>query len=186
MVGDEGAGEELTVGRLARRFGLARSTLLYYDRIGVLRPSARSAAGYRLYDAGDVERLARVCHFREVGLPLDVVRGLLDGPDDVTSALAERLVALDRQAAELERQRQAILAYLGGDGTRRAEQFTALLAAVGVDADQRARWHAAFEQADPAEHQALLEFLRLPPGAVSRIREASRMGQRRSRSTSVS
>ena len=130
MVGDEGAGEELTVGRLARRFGLARSTLLYYDRIGVLRPSARSAAGYRLYDAGDVERLARVCHFREVGLPLDVVRGLLDGPDDVTSALAERLVALDRQAAELERQRQAILAYLGGDGTRRAEQFTALLAAV--------------------------------------------------------
>ena len=54
MVGDGGAGGELTVGRLARRFGLARSTLLYYDRIGVLRPSARSAAGYRLYDAGDV------------------------------------------------------------------------------------------------------------------------------------
>lgn len=48
----------VTVGVLARRFGLARSTLLYYDRLGLLRPSSRSRAGYRSYSPAD-ERKAR-------------------------------------------------------------------------------------------------------------------------------
>jgi hypothetical protein len=39
----------LTIGRLAERFGLSRSTLLYYDSIELLSPSARSDANYRLY-----------------------------------------------------------------------------------------------------------------------------------------
>ncbi len=39
----------ITIGRLARRFGLSRSTLLYYDSIGLLSPSTRSAKDYRLY-----------------------------------------------------------------------------------------------------------------------------------------
>ena len=46
-----------TVGRLARRFGLSRSTLLYYDSVGLLRPSDRSPAGYRLYTEKDLSRL---------------------------------------------------------------------------------------------------------------------------------
>jgi len=43
---------------LAGLFGLSRSTLLYYDRIGLLSPSARSESGYRLYSAADRERFA--------------------------------------------------------------------------------------------------------------------------------
>lgn len=187
---------ELTVGRLAARFRLSRSTLLYYDRVGVLSPSGRSAAGYRLYDAGDVQRLAMICEYRRVGLPLETIRRVLADPDDVAGALAVRLVALDREAREVQRQRRAILDYLGDTQAPPAERFTALLAAVGVDADQRDRWHAAFEQADPAEHQELLEFLRLPQASIAQIRaRASAMAaaepqggarQRRSSSSSVS
>lgn len=157
----------------------------------MLTPSVRSAAGYRLYDPDDVRRLARVCEYRGVGLPLDAVRRVLDEADDVAAALAVRLAALDREAREVQRQRRAILAYLDDTRTPPADRFTALLAAVGMDDQQRARWHAAFERADPAEHQELLEFLRLPEESITRIREQARaaeprQGQRRSSSTNVS
>ena len=49
----------LTVGRLAKRFGLSRSTLLYYDRLGLLCPSGRSGGDYRLYEDADAQRLDR-------------------------------------------------------------------------------------------------------------------------------
>ena len=48
-----------TVGHLARSFGLSRSTLLYYDSIGLCKPSGRSAANYRTYTEKDRERLGR-------------------------------------------------------------------------------------------------------------------------------
>ena len=46
-----------TVSKIAQRFGLSRSTLLYYDRIGLLSPSGRSPGDYRLYDQADCDRL---------------------------------------------------------------------------------------------------------------------------------
>ena len=60
-----------TVGALGRRFGLSRSALLYYDQIGLLVPSARSSAGYRLYTEEDAQRLERICLFRNAGLALE-------------------------------------------------------------------------------------------------------------------
>lgn len=163
----------------------------------MLRPSVRSSAGYRLYGPDDVARLARICEYRRVGLPLDAVRRVLEEADDVAAALAVRLAALDREAREVQRQRRAILDYLDDTRAAPAARFTALLAAVGMDDEQRARWHAAFERADPAEHQELLEFLRLPEESIARVRAQARAagqspgespgeGQRRSRSTSVS
>lgn len=157
----------------------------------MLRPSARSAAGYRLYGGDDVRRLARICEYRRLGLSLEAVRRVLDAADDdgVAGALAVRLAALDAQVRELRGQRRAILDYLDDTRTPPAERFTTLLAAVGVDADQRSRWHAAFERADPAEHQELLEFLRLPDESIAEIRARARAAgtsQRRSQSTSVS
>jgi len=49
-----------TVGSLARSFGLSRSTLLYYDSIGLCKPSGRSAANYRTYTENDRAR-CRCC-----------------------------------------------------------------------------------------------------------------------------
>lgn len=45
---------------LGKRFGLSRSTLLYYDRIGLLQPSGRTEAGYREYTRSDADRLERI------------------------------------------------------------------------------------------------------------------------------
>ena len=49
--------EHLTVGRVAALAGVTVRTLHHYDEIGLVRPSARTAAGYRACSAGDVERL---------------------------------------------------------------------------------------------------------------------------------
>jgi hypothetical protein len=64
-----GVEEHLTVGRVAGLAGVTVRTLHHYDEIGLVRPSARTAAGYRAYSAGDVERLREVAErwFSHVG-----------------------------------------------------------------------------------------------------------------------
>jgi DNA-binding transcriptional MerR regulator len=47
-------------------------TFHHYDRLGLLRPSARTSSGHRLYDEGDVDRLYRIVALRELNLPLEV------------------------------------------------------------------------------------------------------------------
>jgi DNA-binding transcriptional MerR regulator len=55
-------------------------TLHHYDEIGLLNPSARTAAGYRLYSDEDLERLQRILLYREVGFALDEIGDLVDDP----------------------------------------------------------------------------------------------------------
>ena len=70
--------ETYRISELARRFGLSRSTLLYYDRLGLLRPSGRSQADYRQYSEDDLSRLERICFFRQAGLSLAEIARLLE------------------------------------------------------------------------------------------------------------
>jgi len=100
-----------TVGVLARAAGLARSTLLYYDRIGLLPPSRRSTAGYRLYGEDARARLETIRTYRSVGLGLREIRALLDSRGGRTAAiLTERLDRLNHEIAGLrEQQRKGVL-----------------------------------------------------------------------------
>lgn len=59
-----------TVGYLVKHFALSRSTLLYYNKIGLLIPSGRSAANYRLYTEADVKKMRQITLFKEAGLAL--------------------------------------------------------------------------------------------------------------------
>ena len=61
----------LTLGRLARATGLARSSLLHYEALGLLQPRARSDSGYRLYGEAEVQRLQAIRRYREAGLSLE-------------------------------------------------------------------------------------------------------------------
>ena len=69
-----------SVGDVARTSGVTVRTLHHYDEIGLLRPSGRSAAGYRQYDDGDLERLQEVLFYRELGFGLDEITGLVEVP----------------------------------------------------------------------------------------------------------
>lgn len=174
---DVGGSEELTVGRLAARFGLSRTTLLYYDRLGLLRPSARSAAGYRLYDADDVARLATICRLRQAGLPLAEIGRVLDAATpQLVAALAVRLAELGDQIEALRARQRTILGALAagreGDRTWSIDKVTlvALLDGAGIGSDRQRAWHATAEGVDPDLHRRLLESLDLSADEVARIR----------------
>jgi DNA-binding transcriptional MerR regulator len=70
----------VNVGEVAALAGVTVRTLHHYDRIGLLTPSERTAAGYRRYTPADLDRLHRVLVYRELGFPLEEIATLLDDP----------------------------------------------------------------------------------------------------------
>jgi MerR family transcriptional regulator, thiopeptide resistance regulator len=170
-----------TVGQVARRFRIARSTLLYYDAIGLLPPSRRSAANYRLYSDRDIERMERIDLYRRAGLPLESIRELLrTGADSAAAVLERHLIDVGRQIDALRTQQQVIVRLLSTDKTlmRRGgmnkERWIALLSTAGLDREAMNRWHAEFERTSPAAHAAFLEWLGITPAEIVRIRALSR------------
>ena len=170
----------ITIRQMAARFGLSRSTLLYYDRIGLLRPDYRTSAGYRLYNAADRKRLELICRFRSAGLSLARIERLLERPQPtrsaLTAALHGRLTALNREIAALRRQQQVVVNLLQQAGsTRRTRlmdkpRWIALLRAAGMDDAEMRRWHVEFERQSPEAHQDFLESLGLPAAEIRQIR----------------
>ncbi|MGA0587565.1 MerR family transcriptional regulator [Dyella sp. KRB-257] len=100
----------LTVGELAKRCGLTVRTLHHYDAIGLLRPSSRSGAGYRLYGQADIERLHRIQALRQLGLPLADIGHALSGPQPPLAGVVDRQIAqLDRDLADATRLRERLV-----------------------------------------------------------------------------
>ncbi|MEV4758376.1 MerR family transcriptional regulator [Micromonospora sp. NPDC049559] len=105
----------LTVGQVSTRLGVTVRALHHWDEIGLARPSLRTAAGYRLYTAADLERLQRIVGYREIGLGLDGIRDILDeSAVDVPAALraqraqvAHRIDRLQQLSAGLDRMIEA-------------------------------------------------------------------------------
>ena len=100
------------ISELARRFGLSRSTLLYYHRIGLLCPSGRTEANYRCYTEQDLARLERICTYRAAGISLEQIADLLGTPPEQSTILAQRLSEISREMAELNAQRKLVSAML--------------------------------------------------------------------------
>lgn len=100
---DMGTREDLlTVGQVAERLGVTVRTLHHYDEVGLVRPSERSAAGYRLYTAEDLTRLQHVVVYRRLGFALEEVAQLLDHPESVEQHLRRQRDAVTQRMAELQ------------------------------------------------------------------------------------
>jgi DNA-binding transcriptional MerR regulator len=92
----------MTVGDVAGRTGVTVRTLHHYDRIGLLVPSHRSAAGYRLYTEADLIRLQHVVVYRRLGFGLHQITALLGDPRaDVTEHLRRQRAAVSGQLEKL-------------------------------------------------------------------------------------
>ncbi|WP_437991598.1 MerR family transcriptional regulator [Sorangium sp. So ce145] len=100
----------LKVGDLARQTGLSVRTLHYYEEIGLLAPSHRTASGHRMYSAGDVARLQQIKSLRELGFSLEQIAACLDQPgfsplqtvELHLSRLREQIALEQRLCARLE------------------------------------------------------------------------------------
>jgi len=170
----------LTVTRLARECKLSRSTVLYYESIGLLRRPRRSDGNYRVYTAQDLDRLRQICVYRDAGLALADIRAVLDARDgDAAAVLRRRMVELN---VEIERMREhqrsiARLLKLGKEIEMVTKQkWTAIMSAPGFSVHDLKRWHKEFEKSAPAEHQEFLEFLHIPQDEIQTIRAWSAKG----------
>lgn len=106
----------VTIGEAACAAGVAATALRYYDREGLLEPSERTRAGYRLYDAQAVERVQFIRSAQSVGFALDDIRRLLelDAANvrtcraEVQPPLEHRIADIDHKIQDLKRVRAAL------------------------------------------------------------------------------
>lgn len=99
----------LKVGELAKRCGLTVRTLHHYDTLGLLTPSARSDAGYRLYDRSDVARLHQIQALRRFGMSLTDIGTWLARPDvPLASLITRQIDMLTHQIDEAARLRDRL------------------------------------------------------------------------------
>ena len=110
----------MRVAELASVVGVRPDTMRYYERAGLLPPPERTAAGYRQYDAGAVDRLRFIQGAQRLGLRLEDIRDLLAVRDTGTcpcepagELLARRLTELDEEMVRLAELRSQMVAMLG-------------------------------------------------------------------------
>jgi len=131
----------MTTGELARRAGVKPSTVRYYERAGVLPEPARTAAGYRVYTAEDVERLRFVQRAQALGFTLAEITGLLalavsEVDCDAVRVRAEAHRAdVEAKLRDLERVRGALDVLIAACHDRRATAPCPILDALRHDDD---------------------------------------------------
>ena len=124
------------IGELARATGLTVRTLHHYDSLGLLRPSERSPAGYRLYGAEDVVRLQKIVSLRQLGFSLDAIRDCLDTPGLSLGRVLEMHLASARerlsQAEGLVRRLEAAAERLRTNGAATSEELIQTMEAINM------------------------------------------------------
>jgi len=94
----------MTVGEVAKKVEITVRTLQYYDKEGILSPSAESEGGRRLYTDKDVVKLYQVLSLKSLGFSLDDIKNRLlslDTPEEVAEALTHQAGAVRRKMASL-------------------------------------------------------------------------------------
>ena len=122
----------LTVKQVSELSGVSIRTLQYYDNIGLLTPSERTEAGYRLYEEEQLATLQEILLFRELEFPLKEIKAILESPaHDREKALRqqvelltlkkERLEGLIRLADDLRHERKTTMDFTAFDKTKLEE-----------------------------------------------------------------
>jgi DNA-binding transcriptional MerR regulator len=102
-----------SVGQVAQLSGVTVRTLHHYDEIGLLAPTGRTAAGYRVYANADLARLRWILFYRELGFALDEIATILADPDVGShlrrqhTLLRERIARLSAMVAAVEKEMEA-------------------------------------------------------------------------------
>ncbi len=171
----------LRVSQIARRFGLSRTTILYYESCGLLKPGHRTSANYRLYGEKEARVLEQICLYRSVGLSVSSIRAMLANPEtDVATLLRRRLRELDSDISRLREHQRVILRLLQSKSILRRtknmtkDKWVSIMKAAGFSEDDMRRWHREFEKAAPEDHNEFLAYLHIPAAEIKSIREWSR------------
>ncbi|MCM3849631.1 MerR family DNA-binding transcriptional regulator [Pseudonocardia sp. DR1-2] len=170
----------MLIGEVARRSGVSVRMLRHYDAVGLLRPTGRTAGGYREYSPDDVRRLFHVEGLRTLGLSLAQVGEALHDPGFDPSALVADLVRATEERLEQDRELLARLRTVdaAGPGTwAEVVDVVGLLRAFGSPTAghrQQAALAAGDGPALPAEVLARTLLAETDPHAAGALRWALR------------
>jgi DNA-binding transcriptional MerR regulator len=174
-----------TIGQMAKRYRLSRSTLLYYDTIGLLSAMERTPSNYRVYSEADCQRLERICGYREAGLPLSSIRELLFGAKSRTVFLLEaRIHELSGKIGKLREQQKGIVRLLLDYQVQERgavvgnQAWQEIFSTAGFNDFDQWKWHREFEMTSSEQHRLFLESAGAPADKVAKIQQWARSDYR--------
>ena len=167
----------LTVTQLAKAYHVSRTTILYYERAGLLLPSCRSDNGYRWYGDKEQKRLESIMSYRSFGLSIKDIIPLLERDDDIKQeqTLHNQFNALEKEIQSLRQQQKAIVMLLEQPTLLAKNQLTkarwvGIMKSAGFDDAAMNNWHKQFELMEPDAHKEFLESLNIDAEEVAKIR----------------
>ena len=170
----------LTITKLAKRFGISRTTILYYEKVGLLLPASRTDNGYRWYSDKESQRLEQILAYRSFGMSIDNIKQLLDlnGTGTHDHLLRRQFNNIEREIQSLRRQQKAIVNFMGMSNLLENEMITKdrwveIMRAAGLSDEDMHNWHRQFEKMEPEAHQEFLESLSISADEIKRIRSWS-------------
>jgi DNA-binding transcriptional MerR regulator len=99
------------VGELAAELGVNPRTIRYYERIGLLVPSRRTAAGYRVYERTDGERLRFILKAKAIGLSLREIRNILTLREQGTTPCTHVVAVVEDKLRQLDEHIRALMEF---------------------------------------------------------------------------
>jgi DNA-binding transcriptional MerR regulator len=168
----------MTIGQIAQRYGLSRSTLLHYDHIGLLPPSGRDDSNYRRYTDDDIKRLELICNYREAGISLESIKHIISGNEgSITRILTDRFRQIIDEINLLREQQHIIVELLKNSRAIKnnpifgQEQWKSLFTESGISETTMKKWHMIFEKRSPKDHKQFLESLGISSREITKIRK---------------
>ncbi|MCP4163611.1 MAG: MerR family transcriptional regulator [Deltaproteobacteria bacterium] len=153
-----------SVSEVTKKIGVARSTLLYYERINLIDPERDPDNGYRVYSQDDLNRLVLLKQLQKAGLTLSECRRFLEGKPDM-ELVEERLTNIEQELVEMKMARDLLRSIY--------HRFTGKNPPEEEVADLR-KWHADFEKRAADAHYNWLQEMGFSAKEALYIRWVSR------------
>lgn len=167
----------LSVSQLAKKYGISRATVLYYERKGLLKPTSRSDNGYRWYGQQQEKILKEILEYRALGLPVSQLGDLLEqrSGESREEILREQFSHLSNEIDSLRAQQRNLLLLLGQKEMSKQQEITKdkwveIMQAAGFNKQDRMNWHREFEKRAPENHQRFLRSLGIGEDEIAIIR----------------
>jgi len=166
-----------TIGKLAKKFGISRSAILYYDSEGLLKPDQRLPNGYRLYSEKSSEKLKIILQHRSAGIALSEIKKIVSeaGQGDIQPILFKRLNEINNEIFSLKTQQEVIIKLSKINISENSNKsISEILKKAGIDFGNFMEWHRNFEKNSPELHSLFMKKIGLKRTEIKRIKDLSK------------
>lgn len=165
-----------TIGDVVKEINLSRSTILYYEKIGLLKSSIRNDSNYRIYYEDDIIKLKKIIMYKELGISLKEIKELINFKTTRISEILEtRVKEINDDIVRLKKQEKLVLEYLrkeviiGRTKDFSSKTWTEMLINLGYKEKDWMEWHREFEKKSPDDHYKFLKNLNMSEEDIGKL-----------------